>query len=360
MRGACAFCWVLACALLCACDGDDDDARDSGVQHTDAAAADAGSDAASNIAADAGTGWRCTESAAACTCTRVPIAGLHEGCVNAWLCCVSTTDACTCVHNLDCDAQAASMGGQVVPHCLPGTRPMMTCAGEGQNCTRAAIELQQLDGCCEGLVCKPYAGDPNVRLCVDGTPDERALATQCMAAASDPEGMRNMIALGSMLGSSDRQLPFDTVSDAVVKVGPGGCFSEVDVTLAQSNRKRCALTLHAGPTATAMGALVLAPGATLDMRDCDGWPVDARALYTTSTLAGTLVFAGLSCESGLSDEPWCEAGMLELHLTGTFPEAGGSDEDAGAGAGLSFDDAAVQLRGTLCGSMTAMSCPSSE
>lgn len=359
MRRAGAFGWVLACALLCACDGDDD-VNDSGVERGDAAAADAAADAASHGAADAGTGWRCTESAAACTCTRVPIAGLHEGCVNAWLCCVSSADACTCVHSLDCDAQAASMGGKVVPHCLPGTRPMMTCAGEGQNCTRAAIELQQLDGCCEGLVCKPYAGDPNVRLCVDGTPDERALATQCMAAASDPEDMRNMIMLGSVLGSSDGQLPFDLVNDALVEVGPGGCFSAIDLTLAQTDRTRCALTLHAGPTATAMGGLVLAPDAALDTRDCDGWPANARAQYTTSSLAGTLVFDGLSCESGLSDEPWCEAGMLELHLTGTFAEEGGSEEDGGAGTGLSFDDAAVQLHGRFCGSMTAMSCPSSD
>ena len=56
MRGVTCAC-VLACTLLGACDGDDDDAPglDAGMLHGDAAATDAAIDAA--ISADAGTGW---------------------------------------------------------------------------------------------------------------------------------------------------------------------------------------------------------------------------------------------------------------------------------------------------------------
>jgi hypothetical protein len=204
-----------------------------------------------------------------------------------------------------------------------------------------------------GLVCKPY-GD--VRICRPGTPNERSLAAQCDAAASDPEGKRNAIALGSVLTSSRGALPFDIVLDAHFQLGPNGCFSEVDLTMTQHDRAHCALVLHAGPDVDANGMLLLAPVATLDTRDCDGLSADARARYATDALAGTLDFQGLSCESGLAAEPWCAAGITELHLNGTFAETS-SDEDAGAGAALSFDDAGVRLRGRMCGSLTASSCP---
>jgi len=230
---------------------------------------------------------------------------------------------------------------------------MVTCAGDGEICMRDALDMLQLDGCCEGLVCKPL-GD--VRICRPGTPTERALAKQCSAAAGDPEGMRNAIALGTVLTSSRGDLPFDIVVDTHVQVGPSGCFSELDLTLTQGARARCALALHAGPDADGSGALVLEPAATLDTRDCDGLPADALTQYATSALAGTLAFDGLSCESGLSGEPWCAAGIFELHLQGTFAETS-ADEDAGAGRELSFNGASVKLRGRMCGSMTATSCP---
>jgi hypothetical protein len=168
--------------------------------------------------------------------------------------------------------------------------------------------------------------------------------------------MRNAIALGSVLTSSRGALPFDIVTDAHVQVGPNGCFSQIDLTLAQTDRERCALVLHAGPDADANGALVIAPAATLDTRDCDDLPADARTRYATDALTGTLVFEGLSCESGLAAEPWCAAGITELHLSGTFAESS-SDEDAGTGAALSFDDAGVRLRGRMCGNMSATACP---
>jgi hypothetical protein len=341
---------VLACALLAACDGDDDDVLDAGVPHADAAAADAAT------GADAGTGWSCLENGVMCKCSRVPIAGLHQFCTKAFSCCVSSADTCTCNSSTSCAAQAKSMGGEIVPHCIPGTRPMVTCAGDGEICMRDALEMLQLDGCCEGLVCKPY-GD--VRICRPGTPTERALAKQCGAAAGDPEGMRNAIALGTVLTSSRGDLPFDIVLDAHVQLGPNGCFSQIDLTLTQTNRPHCTLVLHAGPDADANGALVFAPDATLDTRNCDDLPADARTRYATSALAGTLVFDGLSCESGLRAEQWCEAGFLDLKLQGIFLETAG-DEDGGAGRELSFDDAAVKLRGRMCGSMTATSCPMSQ
>jgi hypothetical protein len=345
--------WLLACTLLGSCADDDDadaDRRDAGL-HTRADAAP------SDSPVDAGSGWSCTESAAACACKRVAIAGLREGCAQPWPCCFASSDACTCLHSTTCAAQAASKGASVVPHCPRGTQALTTCAAAGENCTRAALDTLMLTGCCEGLVCKPYSN--NGRICRTGTADELALAAQCIAAADEPAGMRTALALGTALTSNRGQLPFDNASDTLLQVGPGGCLTDVDLLLVQTDHAGCSLALHAGPQIDAAGALVLAPAATLDARDCSGFAVAARKLYATNALAGTLVFQGVSCESGATDEQWCAAGILELQLTGAFLDSSSMqsvDEDAGTGEPLSFNAAVARLRGRICGSIKATSC----
>ena len=252
------------------------------------------------------------------------------------------------------------LGATVVHHCPPDTEPLDLCAPAGEDCSRDALNKRVLTGCCAGLLCKAYASGP--RICRKGTPTEQALFAEC----NDPSnaGMGSFVSdlvVDTPLASSRGELPFDRTSHAFVVFGPGGCPSSVDLTLAQGDHDSCSLTLHAGSMVDAEGALVLAPGVTLDARGCSGLPADAKLLYDKNTIGGTLSFDGLNCEYAPFTGPWCWTGSFELTLNGPLDDASAmqsiADEDGGSAAALSFADAKMLLKGRLCGMMTANACP---
>jgi hypothetical protein len=159
-------------------------------------------------------------------------------------------------------------------------------------------------------------------------------------------------------------LSFDRVVNAVLQAGPGGCMSEVMLTLQMGAHTDCSLMVRGGPVLAADGGLKLST-IELNASDCAGF---APRDYTGSNAQGSFAFEGLRCENGplggaasqILDGFWCYAGTFELRLDGMLSDPLWSstfgDEDAGDGA-LSFDQAVVSMTGRLCSSLPATSCP---
>lgn len=212
-----------------------------------------------------------------------------------YACCLLTDDAnapmdarCECSTSASCAAEAASRPGTtVVPECPPkAEQAPVQCAAVGVNCTAGYLRAQELESCCDGLICR--LNDSGVRTCESATPDEIALARQCKGAPAN-----SVIEALDPLTTSNGTMQLDGVRIQIAASGPNGCLTSFEIS-----SSTC--TLHAQVSST-LGTFAVS---------------GTCGLALGGSLTGTATFEGVSCDGGLIFESYCYAGTVALTLGG--------------------------------------------
>lgn len=293
--------------------------------------------------------YNCTETGSTCSCYTPSAAS--QRCKLDWACCLLDEDtrSCECTDEAACVALAESRpGSSVIATCPPNADSLpIACADAGENCSSEYLQAERLDGCCEGLVCKP--NEAGIRTCAQGTADEIELAKQCIDQRV-PELLTLEAPLMASVQDTAVELPFTVTSTLTrIQLDAAGAIETVTLELTPSadlvSASTCALVLIAGPknaegawpVSVQLRALSPLIGA---MTSCV--PGLGSGLFTGANI-GMLSFVGASCE--LSFET-CFAGDFLLRLDGIV----GTDVAvSGTPEALVFDGEEARLTGRLCG-----------
>jgi len=247
-----------------------------------------------------------------------------EACSAADCCLLVQTSAsdrdatCECLASNDCQAEADSRrDAQVVEQCPPAgevVKSPVACAAEGENCRQQYLQQNQLEGCCEGTVCKPGSGD--VPVCQAATAEEQSAARECSRLASSSELQRLELETAT-LATSVGELALPEPQYAFIGVGPGGCLNSLELDLRRGDDIDCYLRIAASLDA---GELVI-DRLSGSIDGCEGFTGDpeeplAGTLFADSSIEsfGKLSFEGLACDGALIIESYCVAGRFDVHL----------------------------------------------
>jgi hypothetical protein len=197
------------------------------------------------------------------------------------------------LQSASCQTEVGSrQGATAVPQCPPpGEQAPIKCAKSGENCRASYLREQNLEGCCDGLACKPTAD--GIPLCQRATKEEIANGKQCARVAYSGAPS---VAITDTIQAASGPVSVHPIYVGLLgaTAGPGGCLASIVVTLGI-----CDLAL--GPNRDENGAYLVT-----NRSSCD-----TNGLGTTIT--GTAVFNGLSCDGGALGP--CYAGTFEFNLT---------------------------------------------
>jgi hypothetical protein len=355
--------WLSGCVLLGpGADPDSDDSSEEGGSYVHGGVSgNGGVGGVGGTNVPRPTAYSCFEQTTTCRCDRLAYATASR-CKYDWTCCIESEDAdsCECFDSDACAAEVASRpGARQVETCPGGAEQQpIACADVDENCTRAFLDENELEGCCDGLVCAPNAS--GVRTCRFGTADEVAFARQCADDRTDG------LVASSTLATSEGEVAIAAAEATIVNLGADGCFSDFSLTLSpmtgSTSTFACALRAQVGPGRDAEGRLLVGGLQLFAMQQfgCTGFPPGVDGLYTGGTASGSLTFEGLSCESALTSE-LCAAGRFTLVLDGELAGMRLSSDPTMTSVSLAFDSATLTLDGRLCDYATqGTACPAQQ
>jgi hypothetical protein len=153
-----------------------------------------------------------------------------------------------------------------------------------------------------------------VKVCRALTAAEAPLVNDCKRAVAGNEQFRLVDPVATSVGN----FSFDTVKSLFVDNGTGGCITQIDAFLTgpPGGNASCFLDVKAAPATDASGSFVITQ-AMLAANGCSTLPPGVDAYSDLTGAAGTISFAGLSCERRdiLGEASSCYAGTLEIRLT---------------------------------------------
>lgn len=255
--------------------------------------------------------WECTETEAQCRCNAtdpdlsidfISSSGSKSvarcdgyGCCLIW----EPPDEpgrarCECFEPAgSCEAEAASRRDtEVVPACPPnGEQAPVKCADPGENCTSQYLFDHDLEGCCEGLLCKANDGPP---VCTAASAEELALDAECRKAEVGDEPV-----IVQPLQTNSGPFALDSIRFSNGVFGPAGCLVSFNMTLRGGGG--CYLEISVGPEKTPEGRFMVRE--------------ETSCLLLTSPVEGSLAFDGVSCLNPLK----CHTGLFDLRLTSPPP-----------------------------------------
>lgn len=271
--------------------------------------------------------WFCQDDGSACSCRALPRSRMAAGSDEVdqcgdYDCCVfsdeATEDAeatCSCFStDATCEQEVATRpGSEVVATCPPGAQqPEIACAAEGENCRSDYLSQNDLDGCCDGTLCRPDGN--GVPVCQTASAEDLALHDRCEAWV-DSRGTNFDLYDSSIepmaLSTSHGLLPLDEVGLSMFGTGPGGCLNEFTLRLGDGV---CGLDLT-GEVVDGSLTVTDASGSLLGCPDYTGSSTEA-SFDSAPPMVSDFSFEGLSCDAGLVFESYCIAGAFIFTLGG--------------------------------------------
>lgn len=184
-----------------------------------------------------------------------------------------------------------------VSQCPPvGEQAPIRCAQAGENCRAEYLADNELEGCCDGTLCKTDSS--GVPLCAAATPEEITAMKQCKRGAHD-------LKVAEAIQTAAGPVTISNVFVSELVTGPGGCLVSLKVGLD-------ACMMQIGPARDATGAYVV------NTQLCGNAGLGR-------TVTGTAVFSGVTCDTGLVSGT-CFSGSIELRLTSTGAGLVGNDQ----------------------------------
>jgi hypothetical protein len=207
------------------------------------------------------------------------------------------------------------------------------------NCRSNYLGQNDLEGCCEGTLCRADAN--GIPICQTASPEELALAARCEAQVQSTE-LDDLEVRPSTLSTSHGELTLGGVDLAIHSTGPGGCLNDFWISVGSLG---CGLDF----TGAVVDGVLTVTDLSGFLDACPGFMGSATEgrVDSVAELVTDFSFEGLSCDAGLIFESYCVAGTFSFTLAGSTGQ-------------LSFDPQVLTIEGAMCGaSEVAGNCPTS-